>query len=463
MGNRLLPTTTSFKVLNVKCRIADDRKTTSSNTRKIAIAMSVAEMEAGEVDDLIRVPFSGPSGSTFRDYKVRIGSWVSRLQVVARAEDADGKLIPIKSTANGEVKHMARKKGEPLSKGDMLLSLSSECPHPTLMKDMCAQCGMDLRKIEEENAEKSASTARVQNKASIAMVHSIPELKVSSDEAQNLGREDELRLQKHRKLVLLVDLDQTVIHTTHEDVRNNIKDVYHFQLYGSRSPWYHTRIRPKTQEFLKNVSKMFELHVVTFGARLYAHTIASFLDPKSQFFSHRILSRDECFDSRSKTANLSSLFPCGDHMVCIIDDREDVWNFAPNLVHVKPYNFFKNTGDINAPPGSADRARAQQSPPASSLPKPPIKKDEPDDMDKDSGSSSSNEAGDADKPKDDTVDSKGEPDKKKNGSGKSTKTPEESTSKEESAEVDEEEEELVEVEDDDDYLLYLEVILRTIH
>jgi RNA polymerase II subunit A-like phosphatase len=38
-------------------------------------------------------------------------------------------------------------------------------------------------------------------------------------------------------------------------------------------------------------------------------------------------------------------------MVCIIDDREDVWNFAPNLVHVKPYNFFKNTGDINDPSG----------------------------------------------------------------------------------------------------------------
>ena len=58
--------------------------------------------------------------------------------------------------------------------------LSSECPHPTLMKDMCAQCGKDLRKIEEENAEKSSSTSRVQNKANIAMVHSIPELKVSS-------------------------------------------------------------------------------------------------------------------------------------------------------------------------------------------------------------------------------------------------------------------------------------------
>lgn len=37
--------------------------------------------------------------------------------------------------------------------------------------------------------------------------------------------------------------------------------------------------------------------------------------------------------------------------VCIIDDREDVWNFAPNLIHVKPYHFFRHTGDINAPPG----------------------------------------------------------------------------------------------------------------
>jgi hypothetical protein len=40
-------------------------------------------------------------------------------------------------------------------------------------------------------------------------------------------------------------------------------------------------------------------------------------------------------------------------LVCIIDDREDVWNFAPNLVHVKPYHFFQHTGDINAPPGLA--------------------------------------------------------------------------------------------------------------
>lgn len=44
-------------------------------------------------------------------------------------------------------------------------------------------------------------------------------------------------------------------------------------------------------------------------------------------------------------------------MVAIIDDREDVWLRSPNLVHVKPYIFFADVGDINAPPpgnGSAE-------------------------------------------------------------------------------------------------------------
>ena len=42
-----------------------------------------------------------------------------------------------------------------------------------------------------------------------------------------------------------------------------------------------------------------------------------------------------------------ALFPCGDHMVVIIDDREDVWNYAPNLIHVRPYHFFQHTGLLN--------------------------------------------------------------------------------------------------------------------
>lgn len=183
------------------------------------------------------------------------------------------------------------------------------------------------------------------------MIHSVPELKVTQKLAQKLGQADTARLLQEKKLVLLVDLDQTLIHTTNDNIPNNLKGVYHFQLYGPHSPWYHTRLRPGTFSFLSNMAPFFELHICTFGARNYAHMIAQFLDEDGKYFSHRILSRDECFNVTSKTDNLRALFPCGDAMVCIIDDREDVWNMASNLIQVKPYHFFQHTGDINAPPG----------------------------------------------------------------------------------------------------------------
>lgn len=36
----------------------------------------------------------------------------------------------------------------------------------------------------------------------------------------------------------------------------------------------HTRLRPHCKAFLEKIAKLFELHVFTFGSRLYAHTIA---------------------------------------------------------------------------------------------------------------------------------------------------------------------------------------------
>ena len=72
----------------------------------------------------------------------------------------------------------------------------------------------------------------------------------------SLGREDERRLLQHRRLVLLVDLDQTLIHTTNEDIQPNLKNVHHFQvnksgLWGpSFGPWaprlgpWVSRLRP---------------------------------------------------------------------------------------------------------------------------------------------------------------------------------------------------------------------------
>ncbi|KYQ55199.1 RNA polymerase II subunit A C-terminal domain phosphatase [Trachymyrmex zeteki] len=252
----------------------------------------------------------------------------------------------LRATNFGRVKQFLAKEGDVVQPGQVIVLLEG-CTHPTVMIDLCAECGADLR---VQETSKDGNTVGV-SQASVPMVHSIPELKVCPELAEKIGKEDEQRLLTDRKLVLLVDLDQTIVHTTNDNIPPNLKDVFHFQLYGPNSPWYHTRLRPNTRHFLSEMSRLYELHICTFGARIYAHTVASLLDKDGVLFSHRILSRDECFDPASKTANLKALFPCGDDLVCIIDDREDVWQGCGNLVQVKPYHFFRHTGDINALPG----------------------------------------------------------------------------------------------------------------
>uniref|UniRef100_A0A8D2CVK4 RNA polymerase II subunit A C-terminal domain phosphatase n=1 Tax=Sciurus vulgaris TaxID=55149 RepID=A0A8D2CVK4_SCIVU len=252
----------------------------------------------------------------------------------------------LRSERAGVVRELCAQPGQVVAPGALLVTLEG-CSHPVVMKGLCAECGQDLTQLQSKNGEQQVPLST----ATVSMVHSVPELMVSSEQAEQLGREDQQRLHRNRKLVLMVDLDQTLIHTTEQHCpQMSNKGIFHFQL-GRGEPMLHTRLRPHCKDFLEKIAKLYELHVFTFGSRLYAHTIAGFLDPEKKLFSHRILSRDECIDPFSKTGNLRNLFPCGDSMVCIIDDREDVWKFAPNLITVKKYVYFPGTGDVNAPPG----------------------------------------------------------------------------------------------------------------
>ncbi|XP_067651829.1 RNA polymerase II subunit A C-terminal domain phosphatase-like [Haliotis asinina] len=312
-------------------------------------------MEDDPEADFRKVVVPGTFPIKITKWKVRKGTTISKGVVLALYDvlnpQSSQKNVKLKSTGGGIVQSVEVEEGKEVNPGSLLLTFGNSsvepCSHPTVMKDMCAMCGADLRSELGMAGERKETVT-----ASVAMVHSIPELIISEQQALELGQEDENRLLKTRKLVLLVDLDQTLIHTTNDNIPANLKGVSHFQLWHGRNLlWYHTRFRPHTKEFLEKISKLYELHICTFGVRMYAHTIARLLDPDERFFSHRILSRDECFNAMSKTANLKALFPCGDSMVCIIDDREDVWNFSPNLIHVKPYRFFQGTADINAPQG----------------------------------------------------------------------------------------------------------------
>ncbi|CAB1350962.1 unnamed protein product [Coregonus sp. 'balchen'] len=297
------------------------------------------------------------------EWKVKPGSLVNVDSVLALCapippEKEDGSQPPeqpnrlpgkkLKSDRAGVVKDLCCQLGQVISPGGVIVRVE-ECSHPVVMKGLCAECGQDLTQMQSNNGRQQAHISM----ANVSMVHSVPELMVSSEEAEQLGREDQQRLHRNKKLVLM--------------------GIFHFQL-GRGEPMLHTRLRPNCKDFLEKIAKLYELHVFTFGSRLYAHTIAGFLDPEMKLFSHRILSRDECIDPFSKTGNLRNLFPCGDSMVCIIDDREDVWKFAPNLITVKKYIYFQGTGDINAPPGSKE---AQQGRKAGSQASRPAEASEP--------------------------------------------------------------------------------------
>lgn len=198
-------------------------------------------------------------------------------------------------------------------------------------------------------------------RANVSVAHSNQALRVTRDEAQRNETAAKRRLLESKKLSLVVDLDQTIIHATVDPTvgewmddetnpnHNAVKDVQKFQLTEEQPGhdcWYYVKMRPGLLEFLDRISQLYELHIYTMGTRAYAKHIANIVDPQKKIFADRILSRDENGSLTAK--NLNRLFPVDTRMVLIIDDRGDVWDWSKSLIKVVPYDFFKGIGDINS-------------------------------------------------------------------------------------------------------------------
>lgn len=219
----------------------------------------------------------------------------------------------------------------------------------------------------------------------ISMMHDTQSLTVSQQEARRLDSESTTHLLEQRKLALIVDLDQTIIHasvdpTVGEWLKDEsnpnyeaLRNVGYFRLgidgkailehskdamaSGSSAPsssssqakaggskeeedegcWYYIKPRPGLTAFLQSLAKRYELHVYTMGTRSYANCVCKLVDPDGSLFGTRILSRDENGSLVHKS--LSRLFPMDTSMVVIIDDRGDVWGWSPNLVKVIPCEY----------------------------------------------------------------------------------------------------------------------------
>ncbi|QOU21555.1 hypothetical protein BRETT_001279 [Brettanomyces bruxellensis] len=246
-----------------------------------------------------------------------------------------------------------------------IIEIVEPCTHPIQYGGLCALCG---KAVDEDDY----TGFKDKDRAPISMAHGTTNLKVSAKEAVNIEKGSTERLIKDKKLSLVVDLDQTVIHATvdptvgewmNDPTNPNyeaLKEVKSFSLEepaivppGYNGPplppnirWYYIKLRPGLHEFLEKVSKLYEMHIYTMATRSYAKEISKIIDPDGIYFGDRILSRDESGSLTQKS--LKRLFPVDTSMVVVIDDRGDVWNWSPNLIKVVPYDFFVGIGDINS-------------------------------------------------------------------------------------------------------------------
>lgn len=238
-----------------------------------------------------------------------------------------------------------------------MVEIEEPCTHEIQFGGLCAECGQDMTKVDH------LTQARNTDRATVNMTHDNVALLVSHKEAVRGEEETKRRLLNAKKLTLIVDLDQTVIHTTCErtiaewkaDPENPnhdaVKDVEGFQLADDNvsnvaANWYYVKMRPGLRHFFDRLSNKYEMHVYTMATRAYAQAVCKIIDPERRYFGDRILSRDENYTDKLKS--LQRLFYQNTAMVVIIDDRADVWQYSPHLVRVPVFNFFPGAGDINA-------------------------------------------------------------------------------------------------------------------
>ncbi|CAG8581461.1 14244_t:CDS:2, partial [Ambispora leptoticha] len=107
-----------------------------------------------------------------------------------------------KSPVEGEVVEILVQPNQQIKNTDeVTVIIKLPCPHDILFGGLCALCGQDCTRVETQ-------------RATINMAHDAARLFVSQSEAERLEQETAERLKKSKKLSLIVDLDQTIIHAT---------------------------------------------------------------------------------------------------------------------------------------------------------------------------------------------------------------------------------------------------------
>ena len=220
-----------------------------------------------------QIKFSKSGSHMLLGWRVREGDQVNMGTVLFEYQPTSrNKICKFASSSVGLLHRILVWEGESLTASSILCEIEKNCDHPEVVCGMCTHCG--------ENLQNDVTNAATGQAASVPIVLGIPQILVSKKQAEDLAKEDKLRLLCQRKLALIVDLDQTLVHTsTDMNIRAGLPDVYGFRL-KNYPHCYHARLRPHVHEFLDKISSLYELYIFTMGTHCYAHTLSKILDPQ---------------------------------------------------------------------------------------------------------------------------------------------------------------------------------------
>ncbi|PQM35651.1 hypothetical protein Pyn_21837 [Prunus yedoensis var. nudiflora] len=161
------------------------------------------------------------------------------------------------------------------------------CTHPGSVKDLCIVCGQ-----------------RVDEKSGVPLGYIHKDFWLNNDEIDRVRSTDIKKSLHLKKLYLVLDLDHTLLNSTHlnhmtaeeeylHSQTDSLQDVSNGSLFRVDVMHMMTKLRPFVRNFLKEASEMFEMYIYTMGERAYALEMAKLLDPRKEYFGDRVISRDD--------------------------------------------------------------------------------------------------------------------------------------------------------------------------
>lgn len=160
---------------------------------------------------------------------------------------------------------------------------------------------------------------------------------------------------RNGKLVLLLDLDNTLLHAcsqTKLDMMDiNLShfvdelgepELFKFTMPNFANVRYYMKLRPGLRGFLHVLSLYYEMAIYTNATKEYADVVVSILDPDRSLFMDRIVARTSAGERDLQKA-AARLYPNLDtRFIVAFDDRTDVWADVPHthIVTAEHYEFF---------------------------------------------------------------------------------------------------------------------------